>query len=139
MTHISKLELTSLQATLSWRGLLQPQKQQPEQVLVLRYEDLVEDKLASVRRIAAFLAPGRPLSEDHVREIAASTDFQTMKQEMTDKPRSFHFNQKVFFRSGRSRGWESELPGPLAARIAEKSRRVWGGADPSCPPEALRR
>ena len=85
------------QHVLGWVRRLPPSLR-PEQVLVLRYEDLVEDKLASVRRIAAFLAPGRPLPEDRVREIAASTDFQTMKQEMTDKPRSFHFNPKVFFR-----------------------------------------
>lgn len=123
------------QHVLGWVRRL-PATIRPEQVLVLRYEDLVEDKIRSVGRIARFLAPDRSLSEDRMAEIAASTEFQTMKQEMTDRPRSFHFNPGVFFRSGRSKGWSDELTEGQARRIAEKSRRLWGGDDPSCPPEA---
>jgi len=124
------------QHVLGWVRRLPPTIR-PEQVLVLRYEDLVEEKLASVQRIARFLAPTMQLSEDRVAQIAASTDFQTMKQEMTVRPGSFHFNPKVFFRSGRSRGWQQELSPQLAARIADKSRRLWGGSELSCPPEAF--
>jgi hypothetical protein len=123
------------QHVLGWVRRLPPSIR-PEQVLVLRYEDLVEEKTRSVLRIARFLAPGHRLSPDTVARIAASTDFRTMKQEMTDRPGSFHFNPTVFFRSGRARGWAQELPEHLAQRIAEKSRRLWGGRDPACPPEA---
>ena len=68
--------------------------------------------------------------------IAAATDVHTTKQALTDRPRSVHFNPNVFFRSGRARSWMHELPEPVARRIAEKSRRLWGGDDPAFPPEA---
>lgn len=109
----------------------------PEQVLVLRYEDLVENKLESVARLARFLAPDHRLSPEAQERIAVSTGFDSMKKEMTVNPRSFYFNPKVFFRSGKTRDWEEQLtPGQIAA-IDDKTRRVWGGTDLTCPPEAV--
>lgn len=110
---------------------------QPEQVLVLRYEDLVQNKLESVARLARFLAPGHPLTPSAQERIATSTGFDSMKREMTVNPRSFYFNPKVFFRSGKTRDWEEQLTPAQIAAIDDKTQRVWGGADLTCPPEAI--
>ena len=101
------------------------------------YEDLVENKEQSLDRLARFLGSGRELGEDMRARIAASTGFESMKQEMTVNPRSFYFNPKVFFRSGKAREWAEQLTAEQIARIDEKTRRVWGGTDLRCPPEAL--
>lgn len=121
---------------LGWVRRLSPQIR-PEQVLVLRYEDLVENKGQSLDRLARFLGSGRELGDDMRARIAASTGFESMKQEMTVNPRSFYFNPQVFFRSGKAREWAEQLTTEQIARIDEKTRRVWGGADLRCPPEAL--
>jgi tRNA (guanine-N7-)-methyltransferase len=126
------------QHVLGWVRTLSPQIR-PEQVLVLRYEDLVENKEASLDRLAQFLGNGRTLDDETRARIAASTGFRSMKQEMTVNPRSFYFNPKVFFRSGRAREWAEQLSPTQVARIDEKTRRVWGDMDLTCPPEALHR
>ena len=105
----------------------------PEQVLYLRYEDLVERKLAAVKRLAAFLMPDRPLPEERLIAIAAGTDFEAMKQEMKVNPRSFHFNPDVFFRQGRTDGWSDQLTADLARRVVEKSEAKWGPDQISSP------
>ena len=103
-------------------------------LLVLRYEDLVENKLAVVQRLAAFLAPGRVLSRGRMQSIADSTEFKTMKKSITEDPKSFHLNPKTFFRSGRTRDWEEHLsPGAIDA-INVKTRSLWGSGDLTCPP-----
>jgi hypothetical protein len=121
---------------LGWVRRLSPQIR-PEQVLVLRYEDLVENKEQSLDRISRFLSSGRELGDDMRARIAASTGFESMKREMTVNPRSFYFNPKVFFRAGKAREWAEQLTPEQVERIDEKTRRVWGGTDLRCPPEAL--
>ena len=108
-----------------------------EQVLVLRYEDLVEDKATSIARLAAFLTPGRVPDAAQIAAIAAATGFDAMKEEMTHNPRSFHFSPAVFFRAGTTRDWEAHLSADVVARIDAKSSSVWGGDDPTAPPEAF--
>ena len=121
---------------LGWVRRLSPEIR-PEQVLVLRYEDLVENKEQSLDRLVRFLSSGRVLGEDMRDRIVASTGFESMKQEMTVNPRSFYFNPKVFFRSGKAREWAEQLTPEQVARIDEKTRRLWGGSHLECPPEAL--
>lgn len=124
------------QHVLGWVRRFEPYLR-AEQILVLRYEELVEDKAAAVERIVRFLAPGRTLSPERRDAIVASTGFQAMKREMSDNPRSFHFNPNVFFRSGKARGWEEQLSAEHVAKIDAKTRRLWGGASLVSPPEAL--
>ena len=106
----------------------------PEQVLVLTYEQLVEDKLDAARQLAGFLAPGRPLPDDRARAIAAATDFDTMKQAMTANPGSFHLDPKVYFRAGTTRDWAQHLSNEAVAAIDQKTREVWGGQSLASPP-----
>ena len=104
----------------------------PDQVLVLRYEDLVERKVESVEALVSFLRPGVRLSPERCAKIAASTEFQTMKRSITRRPGSFHFDPSTFFRAGTTRDWEQHLDSKQVARIDAKTRRVWGD-DPTCP------
>ena len=53
-----------------------------------------------------------------------------MKQEMTVNPRSFYFNPRVFFRSGKTREWLEQLTPEQVARIDEKTARIWNGQIP---------
>ncbi|MEY3052338.1 MAG: hypothetical protein RLY31_2123 [Bacteroidota bacterium] len=102
-------------------------------LLVLRYEDLVEQKLAVTARLAAHLLPGVSLPEERALRIAASTAFDTMKQRITDTPGSFHFNPSTFFRAGRPDDWRDRLSMDQVQAIDEKSVRVWGEGRLDCP------
>lgn len=97
-----------------------------DQMLVMRYEDLVDRKEASVERIAAHILPGVVPTETQRKDIADSTEFETMKQGIIDKPGSFHFNPQTFFRAGQTAGWHSHLDDYQRSLIDEKSERIWG-------------
>ena len=98
----------------------------PNQLCILRYEDLVEDKINSVKRLSQFLL-GHPLpsSEDEAA-IANSTEFNTMKNAILSNPGTFHFNANRFFRSGRTDDWKAHLSEELANRIDQKTEAQWG-------------
>lgn len=106
----------------------------PEQLLVLRFEDLVARKLQVVDRLVEFLAPGRVLPPEVCRAVADSTDFKTMKAQLTKNPGTFHLNPKVFFRAGKARDWEERLSSLAVEAIDQKTSEVWGFDDLTCPP-----
>lgn len=103
-------------------------------VLVLRYEDLVENKLAVIDRLLTFLAPGKRLTDKRKESIAASTTFQSMKKSLTKDPKSFHLDPKAFFRSGQTKDWEQHLSNNVIKAINRKTNRTWGRGDLTCPP-----
>jgi hypothetical protein len=98
----------------------------PKQLCILRYEDLVENKEASVRRLSRFLLGDHRLTEQQTTAVAQSTEFNTMKQAILDKPGTFHFNAHRFFRSGKTDDWKEQLTPQQSAAIDAKTRRVWG-------------
>ncbi len=105
----------------------------PEQVLVLRFEDLVTRKHDVADRLADFLEPGAKLDAGTRQAIAESTEFKTMKEKITRDPGTFHLNPKVYFRAGQTRDWEGRLS-PLAVEaIDQKTQAVWGDGDLTCP------
>ncbi len=106
----------------------------PEQLLVMRFEDLVQEKLESVRTLAQFLAPDQLLSEQQTASIAVSTEFNTMKKSIQEKPGSFHFDPSTFFRSGKTDDWKEILPASAIDLINRKTRMAWG---PSRMPEIV--
>ena len=89
-------------------------------------------RVGAVRTLVEFLRPGTELSEERCAAIAASTDFDTMKRSITERPGSFHFNPATFFRAGTTRNWEQHLSPDDIQRIDRKTRAVWG-EDPTCP------
>lgn len=99
----------------------------PKQLCILRYEDLVENKEASVRRLSRFLLDGQTLTAEQTTSVAESTEFNTMKQAILDKPGTFHFNANRFFRSGKTDDWKDHLTPEQAAAIDAKTQTIWGG------------
>ena len=104
----------------------------PKQLCIVRFEDLVEDKLNAVQTLSTFLL-GAPLSEQDTMEVALSTEFNTMKEAIRKKPGSFHFNPDRFFRSGKTQDWKSQLPLEAIALINAKTAEKWGAAEAVAP------
>ncbi len=96
-------------------------------LLTLRYEDLVERKIASARKIAAFLLPGHAFADEAIARVAERTGFDVMKDEMTRNPQTFHFRPEVFFRAGTTDDWQNHMSPELARQIDEKTARTWAG------------
>lgn len=109
----------------------------PEQMLALRYEELVEEKPAVIEALVRFLKPGASLRAGESDSIAASTAFTAMKEGLMANPRTFHFNPTTFFRAGRTDDWTLHLTSAQVTRIDRKSTRIWGPqrlSAPDCPP-----
>ena len=104
----------------------------PKQVCIVRFEDLVEDKLNAVANLSTFLL-GKPLSARDMAAVADSTEFNTMKEAIRKKPGSFHFNPDRFFRSGKTQDWKSQLPVEAIAMINAKTAEKWGAAEAIAP------
>ena len=98
----------------------------PEQLCILRYEDLVEKKIAAIQRLERAMFGQSVLTEDQRDQVAASTEFNTMKQSILNNPGTFHFNAKQFFRSGQTDDWKEQLSPQHIAAINSKSLRDWG-------------
>ena len=104
-----------------------------DQLLALRYEDLVEQKIRCLHAILNLISPNTHPSDQVIREIVESTDFNRMKKEITENPQSFHLNPKVYFRAGTTDDWRTHLSSEAIAAIDEKTRTLWG-QDLTCPP-----
>lgn len=100
-----------------------------DQLMVFRFEELVQRKPDCVKAIAHFLIPGTGMVASEVQRIAEATEFTTMKKEITENPRSFHFNPNTFFRSGRTDDWHEMLSPASIARIDAKTASFWPGGD----------
>jgi len=98
-----------------------------EQLCILRYEDLVENKLLAIRRLEQALFGQTVLTAEQQDHIAASTEFNTMKQSILKNPGTFHFNAERFFRSGRTDDWKEQLTLQHIAAIDRKTLRDWEG------------
>ena len=98
----------------------------PENILSLRYEDLVDNKRESLEKIAGFLFPELVLDDESVNSIIESTEFNTMKKEISNNPQSFHFNPDKFFREGKSLGWRDTLSYEQQDRICSVAKEKWG-------------
>ena len=99
---------------------------EPRQVCVLRYEDMVERKLRTVEQLQEFLLPGAALEPQVLEAIAASTGFETMKQQLSANPGSFHLNPAVYFRSGTTDDWRQHLSPAAEALIRATCLERWG-------------
>lgn len=97
----------------------------PEQLLTLHYEDLVQDKFRKAIAINAFLSKDRMLSRSQIENVVASTEFNTMKQGIMENPGSFHFNPNTFFRSGKTNDWVTQLSEESIQKIDAKTESVW--------------
>jgi hypothetical protein len=94
-------------------------------LLVLRYEDLLANTEAGVRRIAAFLG-ARP-SDEQVKEVVAATSFEQLRRQEAERGFVEAVREKGFFRVGKAQQWRDvEDQGvfqPLLERFAKLMRR----------------
>lgn len=109
-----------------------PNKIGQAQLCIVRFEDLVEDKLNAVQTLSTFLLGGA-LDEQDTMAVALSTEFKTMKEAIRKKPGSFHFNPDRFFRSGKTEDWKAQMPAEAIALINAKTAEKWGAAEAIAP------
>lgn len=102
-------------------------------LLILRYEDLVERKMESVKAISDFILEENLLQENQYEKIIEATDFNKMKNEITANPQSFHFNPQTFFRSGTCYDWMEKLTEDQIIKINDKTSKFWGVDNLSYP------
>ena len=112
------------------RGWLMPEPRlQASQICALRYEDMVERKADTVEKLQRFLFPSASLLADRAAEIAAATDFQTMRKGITANPGSFHLNPKLYFRAGTTDNWRQHLSPRAEALVVEAAQQQWAGME----------
>jgi hypothetical protein len=104
-----------------------------DSLLVLRYEDLVERKMDSVKALANFILLNNNLNEVQYEQIIEATEFNKMKQEISENPQSFHFNPQTFFRSGKCYDWMEKLNPNQIDQIDTKTKAIWGEENLSFP------
>ena len=96
------------------------------QICILRYEDLVEHKVDAIQQLEQALFGEGVLTEVQRNNVAAATEFNTMKQSILKNPGTFHFHAERFFRSGRTDDWKEQLTAQQIAAIDQKTLRQWG-------------
>jgi estrone sulfotransferase len=97
----------------------------PEEVMFLQYEDLKEDTVGSVRRLAAFL--GCPFTDEEVErgvptEIVALCSMDKMRSVQANREgmhRNSHswFKNSAFFRKGEVGDWRAHMTPEMARRL----------------------
>jgi Sulfotransferase domain len=90
--------------------------------LVLRYEDLLTNAAASVRRIAGFL--GRQRSDEQVKEVVATTSFDQLKSREAAHGFSEAVRAGRFFRVGRAEQWRDIADQSVFQLLLERFPRL---------------
>lgn len=94
-------------------------------LLVLRYEDLLADAEAGVRRIAGFL--GKQVSEKQVKDVVAATSFEQLRRLEGERGFTEAVRAKGFFRIGKAQQWreirDQSVFRPLLDRFSRLMRR----------------
>ncbi|KAJ0104493.1 hypothetical protein Patl1_18945 [Pistacia atlantica] len=106
----------------------------PSKILFLKYEDMKEEPLLNIKRVAEFV--GRPFSLEEeengsVQEILTLCSFEKMKNLEVNKNgfyRVRNTKNDVFFREGKVGDWENHLTNEMAKRLDEISRQKFQGS-----------
>ena len=96
--------------------------ERPEKVLFLKYEDMKEDTVSQVKRIAEFV--GFPFSEEEESEgvceqILELCSFRNLKELGVNKHGQFipNFENKLFFKKGEVGDWANHLNASMVERV----------------------
>ena len=108
---------------LDWSGNVRSWCAAPFPLLVLRYEDMLADTVAELRRVVRFLRL-EDVSEARLRRAVAHSRFARLREieerkGFVEKPWK---NASRFFREGRAGGWREHL---CAAQVRVLVRRHW--------------
>jgi aryl sulfotransferase len=94
----------------------------PFPVEVIRYEDCVEEPVATFTRALRFTGL-RPVDERRIAQAVKHAAFDRLRQ--TEEERGFYEPEAPrFFRRGEAGAWRDELPAELAARIEDMRSTV---------------
>jgi hypothetical protein len=111
------------QRLLSWSGHIRSWVDESGlRILVVRYEDLLEDPRAFFRSIVEF--SGFAFREDKFSRALEATQFnnlQAQEEEHGFQERHIHATS-LFFRQGKAGGWRSQLTPELARKLVEAHR-----------------
>lgn len=107
--------------------------EKPEKVLFLKYEDMKEETISQVKRIAEFI--GFPFSEDEeirgvVKEISDLCSLSSLKDLEVNKNGKFmpNFENKSYFRKGEVGDWVNHLSLSMAERVSKVSEEKLKGS-----------
>jgi len=92
-------------------------------VLMLRYEDMLKDPYEVFDRVVHHI--GLPIDRDRLERSVRFSDFKLLQEQ--EKKTSFvenSDNQELFFRSGKSEQWKTELTSDQIAQIVQDHGRV---------------
>ena len=119
---------------LDWSGNVASWCAAPFPVLVVRYEDLLADTAAQLRRVACFLRLD-DVSDARLRHAVSRSAFANLRERekregFPEKPSA---NAGFFFREGRAGGWRRHLPAAEARELARRHRSTMAalGYDPA--------
>ncbi|XP_031287609.1 cytosolic sulfotransferase 16-like isoform X2 [Pistacia vera] len=106
----------------------------PSKILFLKYEDMKEEPLLNIKRVAEFV--GRPFSLEEeengtVQEILKLCSFEKMKNLEVNKNgfyRVRNTKNDVFFREGKVGDWENHLTNEMAERLDEIAKQKFHGS-----------
>ena len=100
------------------RGALNELLHRPSDVLMLRYEDMLDDPHRAVEKVASFLHL-QP-SPETVERVVGLTTFKTLKKNERLHGGMFSAADGGFFRSGRTGQWQTEVPDSVVRALEEK-------------------
>ena len=114
---------TCRERLLDWSGNVRSWRSAPFPVLFLRYEDMLADTVAELRRVVRFLRL-EDLSEARLRRAVAHSSFARLREieerkGFVEKPLK---NAGRFFREGRAGSWREHLSAAQARLLV---RRHW--------------
>lgn len=94
-------------------------------VLVVRYEDMLEDPARELARVISFVFPDEIIDPARIENAAAQTAFDRLQAiEASEGYREKAPRQKSFFRQGKAGGWTDYLSPEHVARIIHSHGKV---------------
>lgn len=98
-------------------------KQHPERILILRYEDLMNDAKAALQQVISFCKINPQMEIENAIERAA---FAALKDEENKSGSAFmDLGKTNFFREGKTGNWKTEMPAELAVKLTEQHRELF--------------
>ena len=113
-------------------GFWKASQENPEKVLFLKYEDMVEDTAFYVKRLAEFMGYNFSLEEEKqgaVQKIVELCSFENMSNLEVNKVGLCQKNvaNKIFFRKGKVGDWKNWLTPEMAQRLDKKTEQMLSG------------
>ncbi|KMS98778.1 hypothetical protein BVRB_3g068550 [Beta vulgaris subsp. vulgaris] len=106
--------------------------EQPDKVLFLKYEDLKENPVLYLKKLAEFI--GMPFSTEEtnegvIEEIIELCSIKNLKELEINKSglHTKHVDNKAFFRDGKVGGWTQYITAPMLERMNKLMEQQLGG------------